>query len=598
MTKSINQLTNQPTVMPIHPLVNELQKLSESSKHAVAQGNSYSLDRFREYLHIEREVEKELKERIKFCAKTPKAQLLLVCGNVGDGKSHILSYLNKELKDEISKFKIHNDATEAHNPDERSNQTLYKLLEEFQDEKINKCNDKIILAINLGTLNNFLDEYSENYTYLKEYVNEHYILDSDVINENKIDEGHFQHVNFTDYHMYSLTNDGPKSIIISTFLDKIVSNTEENPIYKAYKKTKELELNNCPICLNYEFLFDENNRNTITDLLIQAIIKNKLIISVRALLNFFYDLIVPIYFNSENLRTYKKQLASLKANNLLNSLIPNYIFEHPQLSTVFRKVSNLDPCSLRYAELDLELIRLINSDDPEKIFKDFIGNTSLEIITDHLPVLVTEKLGSKIKNDALTKSFIRLNYFKNRIDVMTKSDPYYLEYMITLHHFNNHQMDALEKIYALVQDAARRWYGDPNKTDMVVLHVGNKQSKYRVFKSFKAEPFINLVEEFNLDVLTKFVQEFSLKFKVDGEAEPARMHVDYGLYKILNQIITGYLPNRKDSNNYLSFVSLINRLINQDCEKVELEIDAVNIGEASDFKLSKDAFGHYKFQSL
>ena len=42
--------------MAIHPLVNELQKLSESSKHAVAQGTSYSLDEFREYLHIEREV--------------------------------------------------------------------------------------------------------------------------------------------------------------------------------------------------------------------------------------------------------------------------------------------------------------------------------------------------------------------------------------------------------------------------------------------------------------------------------------------------------------------------------------------------------------
>ena len=91
---------------------------------------------------------------------------------------------------------------------------------------------------------------------------------------------------------------------------------------------------------------------------------------------------------------------------------------------------------------------------------------------------------------------------------------------------------------------------------------------------------------------------FSIKFKVDGEAEPARMQVDFSLYKILNQIITGYLPNRKDSNNYLSFVGLINRLINQDCEKAELEIDAVNVGEASDFKLSKDAFGHYKFQSL
>ena len=84
------------------------------------------------------------------------------------------------------------------------------------------------------------------------------------------------------------------------------------------------------------------------------------------------------------------------------------------------------------------------------------------------------------------------------------------------------------------------------KTDMVVLHVGKKQSKYRVFKSFKVEPFIKLVGELERDILTKFVQEFSLKFKVDGEVDSARIHVDYGLYKILNEIINGYLPNRKD----------------------------------------------------
>ena len=83
--------------MLTHPLVNELQKLRESSKHAVAQGNSYSLHRFREYLHIEREVEIKLKERIKICTQSDQARLLLVCGNVGDGKSHILSKLNKIL---------------------------------------------------------------------------------------------------------------------------------------------------------------------------------------------------------------------------------------------------------------------------------------------------------------------------------------------------------------------------------------------------------------------------------------------------------------------------------------------------------------------
>jgi len=584
--------------MPIHPLVNELQKLRESSKHAVAQGTSYSLDGFRKYLHIEREVEIKLKERIKICTQSDQARLLLVCGNVGDGKSHILSKLNKDLSEEMPQFKIHNDATEAHNPNERSNQTLLKLLEGFQDDRIESCKDKIILAINLGTLNNFLDEYGEKFHKLEKYVDDHNILDSDVVNEDEHSEGNFQHVNFTDYHMYSLTNIGPKSKIISTLLERIVADDSQNPIYRAYKETRKLGLENCPICLNYEFLFDERNRDTIGDVLIQAIVKNKLIISLRALLNFFYDVIVPIGFKWENLKVYREQLSKLKTSELLNAVTPNYLFEHPELSVVFEKMSKLDPCSLRYSELDLELIRLINSDNPKKIFSDFIGTKSLEIITDHLTGLMTEKLGSKAKNDALTKSFIRLNFFTNRNDVMAKSDPYYLEYMVTLHQFNNHQMDALEKIYALVQDATRKWYGDPNKTDMVVFNVGNKQSKHRVFKSFKAEPSIKRVEELNLDVLTRFLPEFSIKFKVDGEAEPARMQVDFSLYKILNQIITGYLPNRKDSNNYLSFVGLINRLINQDCEKAELEIDAVNVGEASDFKLSKDAFGHYKFQSL
>ena len=51
----------------------ELQKLRESSKNAVAQGNSYSLDRFQEYLHIERQVERKLSEQIIKCSNSSGA---------------------------------------------------------------------------------------------------------------------------------------------------------------------------------------------------------------------------------------------------------------------------------------------------------------------------------------------------------------------------------------------------------------------------------------------------------------------------------------------------------------------------------------------
>ena len=53
-------------------------------------------------------------------------------------------------------FIIHNDATESHNPSESSNDTLHKVLEGFRDENIESSTDKIILAINLGTLSKIL----------------------------------------------------------------------------------------------------------------------------------------------------------------------------------------------------------------------------------------------------------------------------------------------------------------------------------------------------------------------------------------------------------------------------------------------------------
>ena len=149
--------------MTINPLLEELKKLRESSKYAVAQGTYSNLNEFKKYLHIEREVEKKLKTIITKASENNKSQLLLVCGNVGDGKSHILSHLHDELKDVISQFIIHNDATESHNPNESSNETLYKLLEGFKDDNVKDSNDKIILAINLGTLSKFIEEYGEHH---------------------------------------------------------------------------------------------------------------------------------------------------------------------------------------------------------------------------------------------------------------------------------------------------------------------------------------------------------------------------------------------------------------------------------------------------
>ena len=81
----------------------------------------------------------------------------MLCGSVGDGKSHLIAYLNSNHPEIMSNFKIHNDATESFDPDKTAIDTLAKVLNEFDDNHIDSSNEKLILAINLGVLNNFME---------------------------------------------------------------------------------------------------------------------------------------------------------------------------------------------------------------------------------------------------------------------------------------------------------------------------------------------------------------------------------------------------------------------------------------------------------
>lgn len=580
--------------MTINPLLEELKKLRESSKYAVAQGTYSNLNGFKKYLHIERDVEKKLRAIITNASENNKSQLLLVCGNVGDGKSHILSHLHDELKDVISQFIIHNDATESHNPNESSNETLYKLLEGFKDERLKESKDKVILAINLGTLSKFIEEYGNEFIILKEYINSSKILDTDLIHNDEFDaNSNFHHVNFTDYHIYSLTENGAVSDIITTLLEKIVSENESNTIYKAYQEYKVNvgEKIYCPILYNYEFLFNKNNRAIVSQLIIKAIIKSKEIVSLRTLLNFVYDILVPVDLSNISQVDYFKVIDKMNGVDFFSNLIPNYLFEHPELSSLFEKIEGLDPCTNRNSETDDILLTLINAEQIFTIFSKHINNSYLDKIESKI-------VQSSNHKTELSKLFVRLNYFSNYLEQKHLSDVDFDEYLVWLYHYNNNNLLFIEKIYKLVENAARNWNGDAKTNGKVIINVGKKQTQFRVFKDFELLPNVDISKE-KFDVqINKFTQEFSLSFKINNETESIKIHVDFSLFKILKMISKGYRPNKKDNNNYVYFVNSINTLINQNNNKAPLYIDEVNIGKAVDYKFSKDTFSGYKFQVI
>src|SRR5688572_21775190 len=323
--------------MKTHPLIFELQKLKESSKEAIADSNSGYVDPLKAYLHIERPVERVIKDIIKGTATTEQSTLLLVCGNVGDGKSHLLSTLkqNQEVADCIKPFNIHNDATESFNPDESCIETLGKILAPFADENLGKNSAKQILAINLGTLSNFLEENKLIFSELKAFVEENGIIElSQVQKADSFRPGEvFQSVNFTTYHFYDLTHSGAVAGLIEQLLDKVTKPIDTNPIYVAYKSIKSITwAENCPVKWNYEFLCEEVNRKVIAKLLVQTILKEKQIISFRQVLNFIHNLIVPYEIDILGLGKYSAGIDKLASRKRLQYYAPYLICDRPQLS--------------------------------------------------------------------------------------------------------------------------------------------------------------------------------------------------------------------------------------------------------------------------
>ena len=149
----------------------ELSKLRKLSVESVE--NTTSFDEFKRYLHVLRPVETELRDLLIKINGSNRKTLVLLCGSAGDGKSHLMSYLrNADQGHLLDSFEIYNDATESSAPQLTSIDTLSEKLSPFNDENYRTDDGfKMILAINLGTLNNFIEsEKGKAFSALKKYV--------------------------------------------------------------------------------------------------------------------------------------------------------------------------------------------------------------------------------------------------------------------------------------------------------------------------------------------------------------------------------------------------------------------------------------------
>lgn len=290
--------------MSVCDFIIELNRLRKSSSESIDSTNKF--DEFKEYIHVERTAERDLKAILKKVNATGKKTLFMLCGSAGDGKSHLMSYLkNSEPEKLIENYQVYNDATEVSSQCKKPNETLNELLDRFSDEKCDESGQNLILAINLGVLSNFVEsEYAKTrFNRLKTYVEKCNILTS-MVNDNDYDASSpFQHISFADYNLFSLGEEGVVSDYIERLLDKIFAENETNIFFKSYKK-KSVECpltSTCPIKNNFEMFMDKNNRKYISQLLVKGIVKDKEIITTREIFNYVYDVLVSPEFSFDKM---------------------------------------------------------------------------------------------------------------------------------------------------------------------------------------------------------------------------------------------------------------------------------------------------------
>ena len=566
--------------------ISKLNKLRKSSSDSI--DNVDSFDGFKEYMHVVRDAEKDLKAVLRQVNVGTKKTLVLLCGSAGDGKSHLLSYLkNSDTENLLENYIIHNDATESNAPEKTAIDTLCEVLSGFKDNNLDSPGKNIILAINLGVLSNFIEsQYGEDFKSLKQYVFNANILSSKVNERGYDPNSYFQHISFSDYHMFLLEKYGINPEYINALFEKIVSQNESNPFYASYKEDcSSCPLSSkCPIKKNYEFFMDEKVRRYIAMLLVNVIVREKEILTTRELLNYVFDILVAQDFDFARFQKSSVNVSKF-LKEYLGCIMPTILFDCDDVTSIMNKTHKYDPLLDRdEAADDLAIEYYVADDVSNTIKKLLVDSPYVDIFHDKsiIEIINTDRaLKSKLFNVLVRTKAITMG--------MVSGDSFQ-KYVRDLFSYNAGKVSKLSNLYSDVEDAVTNWCGNESEGNIC---IDDQHKEFALYENIKFEAFLdNMPHETSEDRLNRFLPYIIVEFQ-DASGQSIRLDVDYSLYELIGKLKKGYVQTAEDRNNHADFISFITKILKTgSADKYMTAISE----KGQKAVLEKTKFGIYKFK--
>ncbi|MEX3623300.1 DNA phosphorothioation-dependent restriction protein DptF [Viridibacillus arvi] len=558
-------------------LERELNRLKASSQEAVENAEVFS--QFKKYMHVEREIQLEI-ERILKERKNDKNNLTLLCGSVGDGKSHLLAYINSEKHSLIENYSIYNDATESYSPTQNSMETLEAVLKNFSDQHIESSEEHVILAINMGVLHNFIYREHEHYTFerLKSFVEKSELF-SQKITTSYNDE-HFDLLSFGDYHTFELTEHGPESRFYMNILQKICAVSNQNPFYLAAIEDEKRNINTI-IHKNYRILQNQFVQQQIVQIIIRTMLQSKIAVSSRAFLNMISDLLIP---DDEVLNRVLNDFETLQYS------LPNLLFNRRERSNILSAIQLLNPINNRTKVVDEIAVSLNTLQEWDYLVESYINdNEARELFR---PFHSKETLTDDSFNQFFDL-FICTAYLTNKDFVENTKDEVYLDYVHHLYNFNKGIKKNIGQLYAEVADAIFKWKGTPQKG---YLYLNELSNSYLIAQKLDLIPSVKHLEINSNQVLHSFKKSIQVVYEDDRNSEEVSLEIDFILYTLLRKVNEGYCPTKKDLEDAIKFSEFLEKMMKFGQKKKEILVKFMD--ENMIYSLKVDAFGSHVFERL
>lgn len=537
--------------------INQLKKLRRLSGSSV--DNTRTFNDFQKYLHVERMVETKLKSLLQEINQKKDKCLVLLCGSAGDGKSHLISYLkNVDSSQLLKDYITYDDASTSKKPNLTAVDTLDEELQAFCDNNLfNDDKTKIIIAINLGTLNNFIEsEKGKNYTALKNYVINHDIFSGEIMPTSYEDESPFQHISFSDYQVFTLKMDGVGTVFLEAVFNKIFQSTEDNPFYQCYKENVHcLHCKRCPVRHNYEFMADKEVQKSVIKKIIEVIVKDKVIVTTRDVLNLIYDILVHPNFDKNLITIGVDDTVFLQ--NYITWTTPMLLNEFLDISGLLNSTKKYDLLKVRRLLIDEEATRVHTLESIGQMFSSSTEGTPYKSLLELTNISELGAIKPELKK-VLYKFMVRLKGLRG-VYGKDYSILRFEEFLKYLYYQNNNDEKKLGKLYDSTKKAILNWNGEFADNSIC---IDDTNEKYWILEQLDFKHSLNQTVAKADEQIDRFIPILKLYFKKAGESDRNRVeiNIDYSLYELILDMKEGYRPTIQDKNIHTEFSNVVKKL--------------------------------------